>query len=84
MAVVAYCGEETLDNVLAAYKPKPKDVLREGLVCIAPCLARAYEGGGAGACSITYSLTHSLTHILYGRGGVSEVLAHIAEVNKQD
>ena len=25
-----YCGEETTRNVLAAYKPKPKDVLREG------------------------------------------------------
>jgi hypothetical protein len=28
--MVPYCGEETTRNVLAAYKPKPKDVLREG------------------------------------------------------
>eukprot|EP00277_Geminigera_cryophila_P014700 CAMPEP_0179452914 /NCGR_PEP_ID=MMETSP0799-20121207/36720_1 /TAXON_ID=46947 /ORGANISM="Geminigera cryophila, Strain CCMP2564" /LENGTH=161 /DNA_ID=CAMNT_0021249153 /DNA_START=125 /DNA_END=610 /DNA_ORIENTATION=+ len=29
--IVAMCGEETTENVLAGYKPKPKDVLREGI-----------------------------------------------------
>jgi hypothetical protein len=27
---VPFCGEETTVNSLAAYKPKPRDVLREG------------------------------------------------------
>ena len=41
--MVPYCGEETTRNVLAAYKPKPKDVLREGpSAAVAGLFARAH------------------------------------------
>jgi hypothetical protein len=52
--IVPFCGEETTANVLAAYKPKPKDVLREG-ACVSVCVC---------VCAYLYSLC-----IVCGEGG---------------